>query len=162
MFHSLVSQAIHPAVSQSSGWDILRRLSASVRCKPTQSTWNSEKNWLFYALQLLSAATILPFLPWAFFCFRARPPLQAAVLVFVGEGCVWARFCSLCSQNPQNVCYLTHFTPLKQKQTFSFSSLASFTKTINSVYQAPSWVVVMQAWLHPAETYGFIWHLSID
>lgn len=43
MFHSLVSQAIHTAVSHSSGWDILRRLSASVHCKPTQSTWNSEK-----------------------------------------------------------------------------------------------------------------------
>lgn len=57
--------------------------------------------------------------------------------------------------------YLTHFAPLKQKQTFSFSSLAFFAKTINSVHQALI-LLVMQAWLHVAETYGFIWHLSID
>lgn len=62
----------------------------------------------------------------------------------------------------KNVCYLTHFTPLKQTQAFSFLSLASFAKTINSVHHASIWVVAMQARLHAAEMYGVIWPLSID
>lgn len=83
------------------GWD--SRRCASVRRKPTQSTWNSKKvPWL------LSVAAIPLFLLGAFVCFRARPPVQPAVLVFVGEGRAWVRFRSFCFQKAQNKSAIWH------------------------------------------------------
>lgn len=115
----------------------------------------------------------------AFLCVAAiiccyNPPLPAvSIFLFQGSTSSPTSSLSFCGGGPcvgevllfvfsKTTKYLTHFTPLKQKQTFSFSSLAFFAKTINSVHQALIWVLVMQAWWHVAETYGFIWHLSID
>lgn len=119
----------------------------------------------------------LAFLCAAAIICRCNPPLPAvSIFLFQGSTSSPTSSFSFCGGGPcvgevlhfekckttKNVCYLTHFTPLKQTQAFSFLSLASFAKTINSVHHASIWVVAMQARLHAAEMYGVIWPLSID
>lgn len=112
---------------------------------------------------------LLPAVSIFFVCFRATSSPTSSFSFCGGELC--GRGFALCVLTNRIIhllfdkfytCFCCLFFALKQKHTFSFSSLVSFAKRINSVHQTAIWVFVMQAWLHASETYGFIWHLSID